>query len=65
MNPIINYLSKQTKDEASDNEPAKEKPKSQRKKKKQVIEESSSEEEPKTYEINEASVPEATYEDLD
>ena len=66
MNPIFNYLSKATKDEASDEEPTKEKAKSQRKKKKQVIEESSSEEEePKTYEINEASVPEATYEDLD
>ena len=54
-----------TKDDANDAEPKKEKAKSQSKKKKQVIEESSSEdEEPKTYEINETSVPEATYEDL-
>ena len=55
-----------TKDDANDAEPKKEKAKSQSKKKKPVKEESSSEdEEPKTYEINETSVPEATYEDLD
>ena len=63
--PVINYLSK-PENEGSDGAPgAKEKVGEKKTKKQQVQEDSSSEEEPRTYEIHETSVPEATAEDLD
>ena len=60
VKPVIGYLAK-----AENPDPKETKVTAEANKKSSKDNESSSEEEPRTYEINEASVPEATYEDLD